>query len=100
MTEQEPKAAAEAGEAAEKPAHRGPPIVIAEEVLNERGEETAAQLANALGALALESAGRLDTPWASTLLSCTAQPRSAAMVRWAWTCSTSCLPSTGLSASR
>jgi NADH-quinone oxidoreductase subunit C len=66
MTEQEPKAAAEeATDApAEKPVRHGPPIVVAEEVLNERGEETSAQLARTLGALALESAGREDTPWA------------------------------------
>jgi NADH-quinone oxidoreductase subunit C len=82
MTEQDPQAAAPTPEAApeaasadatapkdaaapaEKPAHRGPPIVIAEEVLNDRGQETAAQLASVLGALSLEAAGREDTPWA------------------------------------
>ena len=28
----------------EAPVHRGPPIVVADEILNERGEETAAVL--------------------------------------------------------
>lgn len=68
MTEQDPQAAAElpkdAAAPAEKPVRHGPPIVIAEEVLNERGEQTAAQLANTLGTLLLDSAGREDTPWA------------------------------------
>ena len=46
------------------PAHRGPPIVVAEEKLSERGEETAVMFAQTLGSLAMESAGREDTPWA------------------------------------
>jgi NADH:ubiquinone oxidoreductase subunit C len=64
MTEQESQANENAPATAEKPARHGPPIVIAEEVLNERGEETAAQLARTLGAQVLDSAGRDDTPWA------------------------------------
>jgi NADH:ubiquinone oxidoreductase subunit C len=53
-----------APDAAAKPVHRGPPIVVAEEILSERGAETAVMLANTLGSLAIESAGREDTPWA------------------------------------
>ncbi|MDA1036447.1 MAG: NADH-quinone oxidoreductase subunit C [Chloroflexi bacterium] len=71
MTEQQPnggdapaeKPAADAP-AAEAPAHRGPPIVVAEEVLNELGVATAAALKGALGKLAVESGGRDDIPWA------------------------------------
>jgi NADH-quinone oxidoreductase subunit C len=50
--------------AAEAPAHRGPPIVVAEEILNEQGEATAAALAKVLGELAVDSGGRDDIPWA------------------------------------
>ncbi len=68
MTEQDPLAGqpeAKGPEAsAEKPVRHGPPIVVAEEQLNERGEQTAEQLARTLGALALDAAGRDDTPWA------------------------------------
>jgi len=49
---------------AEAPAHRGPPIVIAEEVLNEQGESTRVILKTTLGDLAVESGGRDDIPWA------------------------------------
>jgi NADH-quinone oxidoreductase subunit C len=69
MTEQsndaEAKAAPDAvAEAPAAPAHRGPPIVVAEEILSERGAETAGLLAKTLGTIAIESAGREDTPWA------------------------------------
>lgn len=50
--------------AAERPARHGPPIAVAEEVLNEEGEKTAALLAKVLGALAIEKGGRDDIPWA------------------------------------
>ena len=66
MTEQPNGGAEPAPEAAapEAPARRGPPIVIAEEVLDDRGEATAALLASAVGELAAESGGRDDIPWA------------------------------------
>ena len=52
--------------ATERPAARhGPPIEIAVEVLDERGEETAALLNGVLGSYALESGGRDDIPWAT-----------------------------------
>ena len=47
----------------EAPVHRGPPIVVAEEILNERGEETAAVLKRVVGKLAVEWGGRDDIPW-------------------------------------
>ena len=50
--------------AAAAPVHRGPPIVIAEEVLDERGERTARLLAQVVGPHAQESGGRDDLPWA------------------------------------
>lgn len=62
-----PAPKAEGGEAApatERPARRGPPIAVAEEVLNERGEATAKLLAKVLGTMAVESGGRDDIPWA------------------------------------
>ncbi len=43
--------------------HRGPPIVIAEEVLTPRGQQTAQLLKTAVGKLAVESGGRDDLPW-------------------------------------
>jgi NADH-quinone oxidoreductase subunit C len=55
---------APAGEEKAAPVRRGPPIVVAEEVLDERGEQAAALLKGVLGDLALESGGREDTPWA------------------------------------
>ena len=69
MTEQPPsdqeQPAGEAPSAAgDAPVRRGPPIVIAEEVLDERGEETAALVKDVLGDLAVESGGREDLPWA------------------------------------
>jgi NADH-quinone oxidoreductase subunit C len=71
VTEQPPKGEGEAPADAPKegdapaatPAHRGPPIVIAEEILNERGETTALLLAKTVGADAVESGGRDDIPW-------------------------------------
>jgi NADH-quinone oxidoreductase subunit C len=59
VTEQPPKGEGEAA----VPARRGPPIVVAEEVLNERGETTALLLAKIVGADAVESGGRDDIPW-------------------------------------
>lgn len=50
--------------ASDAPAHRGPPIVVAEEILNEQGEATAAVLTKVLGELAVDSGGRDDIPWA------------------------------------
>jgi NADH:ubiquinone oxidoreductase subunit C len=70
MTEQsndaeaKPALDAAAAEAPAAPVHRGPPIVVAEEVLSDRGAETAVLLASTLGSLAIECAGREDTPWA------------------------------------
>ncbi len=58
MTEQTPEAGKQA------PAHRGPPIEIAEEVLDERGSNTAELLALALADMAVETGGRDDMPWA------------------------------------
>ncbi len=73
MTEQtnppegEPEAPSDAAAGAEAkpaaPAHRGPPIEVAVEVLDERGEETAIMLAKVAGAYAVESGGRDDLPW-------------------------------------
>ncbi len=70
MTEQQPNggdapAETPAGEAAapDAPVRRGPPIVVAEEILNEKGEATAAVLKSVLGNLAVESGGRDDIPW-------------------------------------
>ena len=48
----------------QRPARHGPPVEIAEEVLNGRGQQTAALLARALGAMAVETGGRDDMPWA------------------------------------
>ena len=47
----------------EAPAHRGPPIVVAEEVLDERGEDTAKLLKGVVATYALDSGGRNDIPW-------------------------------------
>jgi NADH-quinone oxidoreductase subunit C len=69
MTEQQPNAEVPApkpaGEqpAAARPARHGPPVAVAEEVLDERGQQTAAVLAKALGAMAVEKGGRDDIPW-------------------------------------
>ncbi len=46
------------------PARRGPPVEVAEEKLSQRGEHTAGLLARALGAMAVETGGRDDMPWA------------------------------------
>jgi NADH-quinone oxidoreductase subunit C len=48
---------------AERPARHGPPIAVAEEVLNEQGQKTAATLAKALGTMIVEKGGREDMPW-------------------------------------
>jgi len=61
MTEQTPS---EAQEQPARPAHRGPPIETAEEVLDHRGERTAELLRQALGDRAVETGGRGDIPWA------------------------------------
>ena len=45
------------------PARRGPPIEVAEEVLDERGEETAALLKRVVATYVLDSGGRGDIPW-------------------------------------
>jgi len=74
MTEQQPNAGAPAeqpegqtpsGEqpAAARPVRHGPPIAVAEEVLDEQGVATAAVLAKALGSMAIEKGGRDDIPW-------------------------------------
>jgi NADH-quinone oxidoreductase subunit C len=67
MTEQPPSEGAESAAAPEgqpaPAAHRGPPIVIAEEILNERGEDTAAIVAKLAAPHVLESGGRDDNPW-------------------------------------
>ena len=53
MTEQSDDEAKPAeADAPAAPAHRGPPIVVAEEKLSERGEETAVMFAQTLGSLA------------------------------------------------
>ncbi len=48
----------------QRPARHGPPVEVAEEALNQRGEETAELLARALGDMAVETGGRDDMPWA------------------------------------
>ncbi len=63
MTEQ-PPSEGQTPSAAQPAARRGPPIEIAEEVLDERGEHTAGLLAHALGSMATETGGRDDIPWA------------------------------------
>lgn len=67
MTEQQPPAQG-AGDAGETPpaapARHGPPVVEAEEILTERGEENAKLLAGVLGDLATATGGRDDLPWA------------------------------------
>ncbi len=50
-------------EAPRPAAHRGPPIEVAEEVLNAKGEATAKTLAAVVGNRALEAGGRDDIPW-------------------------------------
>lgn len=62
MTEQLPNPPA-GGEQSTAPVHRGPPIVIADEVLDERGQQTAVLLKAAVGKLAVGSGGRDDLPW-------------------------------------
>ena len=49
---------------AERPARRGPPVEVAEEVLNAKGEATAEALSAVVGADAMASGGRDDIPWA------------------------------------
>ena len=70
MTEQPPNegadsaAVAEGQAAAPAPAaRRGPPVVVAEEVLNDRGTETAAMVAALAAPHVLGSGGRDDNPW-------------------------------------
>ncbi len=60
MTEQQP---AEEQAAPRPAAHRGPPIEVAEEVLDARGEHTAGALRLALRDMTIESGGRDDVPW-------------------------------------
>lgn len=56
--------AAETGDApAERPARRGPPIEVAEEVLDAKGEATAKALAAVIGSDAIATGGRNDIPW-------------------------------------
>ncbi len=50
--------------AGEQPVRRGPPIEVAVEVLDARGEETAALLRKVVDSHVRESGGRDDTPWA------------------------------------
>ncbi|MCH7481331.1 MAG: NADH-quinone oxidoreductase subunit C [Chloroflexi bacterium] len=45
------------------PAHRGPPIEVAVEVLDARGEETAALLKHVVATYVLDAGGRDDIPW-------------------------------------
>ncbi len=45
------------------PAHRGPAIEVAEEVLNARGEETAGLLRHVVATYVVDSGGRGDIPW-------------------------------------
>ncbi len=45
------------------PARRGPPIEVAEEVLDTRGEETAARLKRVIATYVVDSGGRDDIPW-------------------------------------
>lgn len=48
----------------ETPARRGPPIVIAEEILSSKGEVTAKALTAVVGRDAITTGGRDDIPWA------------------------------------
>jgi NADH:ubiquinone oxidoreductase subunit C len=57
-------AAEQPAAAGERPARHGPPVEVAEEVLDERGKETAEMLGKVLGSLIIESGGREDIPWA------------------------------------
>lgn len=61
MTEQQP---AEEQAPPRPAAHRGPPVEVAEEVLDARGERTAGALRLALRDMAIEFGGRGDVPWA------------------------------------
>ena len=55
---------AAASGAASGPVRRGPPVAIAEEVLNAAGAATARLLASVASPYAVESGGRDDLPWA------------------------------------